>query len=50
MVGNPSTTEEGLPQQLENIAALFPDGVHETSNADETLRSLESASAPRDLL
>ena len=50
MLGYPSTTEESFPQQLENIAALFPDGVHKAANADETLRAFKRASTPRDLL
>ena len=50
MLGHPSTTEESLPQQRENIAALFPDGVHKAANADETLCAFKRASTPRDLL
>jgi len=50
MLWNPSATQESLLQQLENIAALFPDGVHKAANADETLCAFKRASTPRDLL
>lgn len=50
MLRYPRTTEESFSQQLENIAALFPDGVHKASNAHETPRALKRAGAPRDLL
>ena len=50
MLGNPSAPQESLLQQLENIAALFPDGVDKTSNADETPRPFKSSGTSRDLL
>lgn len=50
MLGNPSAPQEGLLQQLENIAAQFPDGIDETSDADETPRLFKSSDASRDLL
>ena len=50
MLGNPSAPQESLLQQFENIAALFPDGVDETSYSNETPRAFQRADAPGDLL
>ncbi|HOO88249.1 MAG TPA: hypothetical protein PK442_11130 [Synergistales bacterium] len=50
MLGNPSAPQESLLQQLENIAALFPDGVDETSNSNKALRAFKSSGASRDFL